>query len=105
MVTGYRAELISFTGNPSRKVNGMKGHKGVLIEARTGEGLFLFWVADLNSEDAYTLRTSTVLSVENSQEDLYTYRTANSVYTFRIEGETSKDELAEAAMRVGYYEV
>lgn len=105
MVTGYRAELISFAGNPSSKVSDMEGHKGVLIEARTAAGLFLFWVADLNSQDAYTLRTSTVLSVENTQEDFYTYRTANSAYTFRIEGETSYDELAEAAMMVGYYEV
>jgi hypothetical protein len=105
MVTGYRAELVSFTGNPSRKINAMKGHKGVLIEARTGEGLFLFWAADLNSEDAYTLRTSTVLSVENTLEDLFTYRTANSVYAFRIDGEASRKELTEAAMLVGYRDI
>lgn len=102
MVTGYRAELISFTGNPARKINRMKGHSGILIEARTGEGLFLFWIADLNSEDAYTLRTSPVLSVENTQADLFTYRTANSAYVFHLAGEASEDELAEAALLVGY---
>ncbi len=97
MNQAYRAELVSFEGNPSRKINAMGGHKGILFEARTAAGMFLFWVADLNSEDVYTLRTSAVLSLENTREDLFTYRTANSVYVFRLEGEAAEQETAEAA--------
>lgn len=96
MNQAYRAELVSFEGNPSRKINAMGGHQGILFEVRTAEGLILYWVADLSTEDVYTLRTSAVLSVENQRENFYTYRTANSVYVFRLARPASAPEAKEA---------
>ena len=88
----YIAELVRFEGNPTRKINFMKGHSGILKEDRQPQDLFLSWTADFDTEDIYALRTSKVLSVEQAG-DLITYRTANSVYVFRDTGEVPEEDI------------